>query len=57
MSGSNKNKIHSLIPYFGGKSRVAAQIIKLFPKHHTYAEVFAGGLSVLLTKELLISNY
>lgn len=50
MPGSNKKKIHSLIPYFGGKSRVAEQIIKLFPAHRTYAEVFAGGLSVLLAK-------
>ncbi|MEO6665545.1 MAG: DNA adenine methylase, partial [Nitrospiria bacterium] len=41
---------HQLVPYLGGKSRVAARIITRFPAHRCYAEVFAGGLSVLLRK-------
>lgn len=45
-----QKKTHPLIPYFGGKSRVADKIISHFPPHRTYCEVFGGGLSVLLTK-------
>ncbi len=41
---------HGLVPYLGGKSQVAARLIELFPPHRCYAEVFAGGLSVLLAK-------
>lgn len=41
---------HQLVPYLGGKSRVAAKLIARFPAHRCYAEVFAGGLSVLLRK-------
>ncbi len=41
----------SIIPYFGGKSRLAKTIIKKFPKHSCYVEVFAGGASVFFTKE------
>lgn len=37
-------------PYFGGKQRVADQIIDLFPAREGYVEPYAGGLSVLLAK-------
>jgi DNA adenine methylase len=36
--------------WVGGKSRFAAQIIRRFPIHRAYCEVFAGGLSVLYAK-------
>lgn len=35
----------------GGKHYMAAKIIKLFPPHKIYTEVYAGGLSVLLNKD------
>jgi DNA adenine methylase len=40
-----------VIPYFGGKSRLAKTIINKIPEHTCYVEVFAGGASVLFAKE------
>src|SRR6266852_1967166 len=39
------------LPYIGGKHRLAAQIIALFPAHTTYVEGFAGGAQVFFRKE------
>lgn len=36
--------------YFGGKTRLAHQIVDLFPSHEHYVEPFAGSLAVLLAK-------
>ncbi|MBU0945497.1 MAG: DNA adenine methylase [Proteobacteria bacterium] len=41
----------SIIPYFGGKSRLAKTIISKFPDHDCYVEVFAGGASVFFSKD------
>jgi DNA adenine methylase len=38
------------LPYIGGKNRLAAQIIDLFPPHTTYVEPFAGGAQVFFHK-------
>ncbi|EGD57147.1 DNA adenine methylase [Gordonia neofelifaecis] len=42
--------IPSPITYFGGKSRLAEQIVELFPPHRHYVEVCGGSLAVLLAK-------
>lgn len=39
------------IRYHGSKWRIAPWIIKQFPEHSTYVEVFGGGAGVLLRKE------
>jgi DNA adenine methylase len=39
-----------MIRYVGAKSRLAAQIIPLFPAHRTYVEPFAGMARVLFAK-------
>lgn len=41
----------SFIPYLGGKSRLAKQIISMFPDHKTYVEVFGGAANVFFRKE------
>ena len=40
-----------VIPYFGGKSRLARTIISKIPEHTCYVEVFAGGASVFFAKD------
>lgn len=43
--------MRGVIPYFGGKSRLAKTIIARIPQHTCYVEVFAGGASVFFSKE------
>lgn len=47
---SNTQQMVGPISYIGGKNRLAAQIIALFPEHTTYVEPFCGGAQVFFHK-------
>jgi DNA adenine methylase len=38
------------LTYYGGKQKLAAQIVELMPRHVAYLEPFAGGAAVLFAK-------
>lgn len=41
----------SIIPWIGGKRRLANSILPLFPQHTCYCEPFAGGAALFFLKE------
>lgn len=41
----------SIIPWIGGKGRLAKHILPLFPHHTCYCEPFAGGAAIFFLKE------
>lgn len=45
-----------IISYYGGKARLAEQLIEWMPRHDCYFEAFAGGLSVFFKKSKVNFN-
>ena len=44
-------KASPLVPWIGGKGRLAKQILSVFPEHSCYVEGFAGGAAIFFRKE------
>src|SRR5688572_9116143 len=41
----------SPIHWLGGKGKMVTKLLDFFPEHHTYAEPFGGGASMLIAKD------
>lgn len=48
---NKEKKVKSPIIRMGGKSRIADEIVKMFPTHRTFVDMFAGAGHVLLAKD------
>lgn len=44
-------RANPIVPWIGGKSRLAKRILPLFPEHSCYVEAFAGGAALFFRKE------
>jgi DNA adenine methylase len=51
MATKKGTKMKSPLPYIGGKTRPAQNLIDLFPPHDCFVELFCGGASISFRKE------
>lgn len=45
------HKMKPVVPWMGGKRRLAKHLLPLFPAHQTYVEPFAGGAALFFMKQ------
>lgn len=44
-------KVKRIVPWIGGKSRLATQLLPMFPEHDCYVELFCGGAALFFMRE------
>nr|DAK49910.1 MAG TPA: DNA adenine methylase [Caudoviricetes sp.]DAQ17095.1 MAG TPA: DNA adenine methylase [Caudoviricetes sp.] len=44
------NKPAPLVPWMGGKRRLAKHLLPMFPEHQCYVELFAGGAALFFLR-------
>lgn len=49
-ASNRKTEPNPIIPWIGGKRRLADTLLKRFPAHECYVEVFAGGAALFFLR-------
>jgi DNA adenine methylase len=52
MSAILNNPANPIVPWMGGKRRLADRLIPLFPNHECYVEVFCGGAALFFLRPM-----
>ena len=52
MNAILNNPTNPIIPWLGGKRRLADKLLPMFPPHECYVEVFCGGAALYFLRQI-----